>query len=145
MLPIVISAPSSRRDRTEARNATKKATSSEAELDTRLDEADRLRRQQIERVEHEAELARRRYLHVDPTNRLVAASLEADWNDRLRAVAETHDRVEQQRDADRAAFHERAQQRIRDLAADVPAVWDDPATTPRERKRVTATRCNHKE
>jgi DNA invertase Pin-like site-specific DNA recombinase len=108
----------------------------QAELETRLDEVDRLRRQQIERVEHEAERARRRYLHVDPTNRLVAASLEADWNDRLRAVAETRDRVEQQRAADRAAFDERAQQRIRALAADVPAVWDAPATTPRERKRI---------
>ena len=82
------------------------------------------------------ELARRRYLHVDPTNRIVAASPEADWNDRLRAVAETRDRVEHQRAADRAAFDERAQQRIRDLAADVPAVWDTPATTPRERKRI---------
>ena len=108
----------------------------QAELETRLDEVDRLRRQQIERVEHEADQARRRYLHVDPTNRLVAASLEADWNDRLRAVAETRDRVEHQRAADRAAFDERAQQRIRDLAADVPAVWDAPATTPRERKRI---------
>ena len=108
----------------------------QAELETRLDEADRLRGQQIERVEHEAELARRRYLQVDPTNRLVAASLEADWNDRLRAVAETRDRVEHQRDADRTAFNEQTRQRIRDLAADVPAVWDDPATPPRERKRI---------
>ena len=108
----------------------------QAELETRLDEADRLRGQQIERALHEAELARRRYLQVDPTHRLVAASLEADWNDRLRAVAETRERVEHQRDADRGAFDEQTRQRIRDLAADVPAVWDDPATPPRERKRI---------
>jgi len=108
----------------------------QAELETRLDQADRLRGQQIERVRHEAELARRRYLQVDPTNRLVAASLEADWNERLRAVTETRERVEHQRDADRVVFDGQTRQRIRELAADVPAVWDDPATQPRERKRI---------
>jgi len=99
-------------------------------------QADRLRGQQIERALHEAELARRRYLQVDPTNRLVAASLEADWNERLRAVTETRERVEHQRDADRVVFDGQTRQRIRELAADVPAVWDDPATPPRERKRI---------
>ena len=35
---------------------------------------------QVERARYEAELAQRRYLQVDPDNRLVADSLEADWN-----------------------------------------------------------------
>lgn len=41
------------------------------ELEARWDEADALRRQQVERARYEAELARRRYLQVDPANRLV--------------------------------------------------------------------------
>ena len=32
---------------------------------------------------YEADLARRQYDAVDPTNRLVAAELERRWNDRL--------------------------------------------------------------
>lgn len=56
------------------------------ELQSRLDEADRLRQQQEERARYEAELARRRYLRVDPDNRLVADSLEADWNGKLEAA-----------------------------------------------------------
>ena len=40
----------------------------------------------VERARHHAELARRRYLAVDPDNRLVADTLEADWNDALRAA-----------------------------------------------------------
>jgi len=36
------------------------------ELQSRLEEADRLRQQQVERSRYEAELARRRYLRVDP-------------------------------------------------------------------------------
>ena len=48
------------------------------ELQARLAEADRLRKQQVERARYEAELAQRRYMHVDPQNPLVADTLEAD-------------------------------------------------------------------
>ena len=57
------------------------------ELEARATESDALRRQQLERMRYEAELARRRYLKVDPDNRLVADSLEADWNENCDATA----------------------------------------------------------
>ena len=57
------------------------------ELQSRAEEADRLRRQQVERARYEADLAQRRYLRVDPDNRLVADSLEAEWNHKLHALA----------------------------------------------------------
>ena len=110
----------------------------QAELEARLHEADRLRRQQVERAEHEAEHARRRYMQVDPTNRLVAASLEAEWNDRLRVLDDVRDHVERQRSADRATFDDKAKERVRALAADFPAIWNDPVTPQRERKRMVA-------
>jgi hypothetical protein len=47
------------------------------ELHSRLEEADRLRQTQVERAQYEAEVAQRRYLHVDPANRLMADILEA--------------------------------------------------------------------
>jgi hypothetical protein len=56
------------------------ALSVQQELATRHDEADRLRRQHVERARYEADLAQRRFLKVDPDNRLVADALEADWN-----------------------------------------------------------------
>ena len=59
----------------------------EQELRVRADEADGLRRKQVGRARYEAELARRRYMHVDPDNRLVADALEGEWNNRLRALA----------------------------------------------------------
>ena len=58
------------------------------ELQPRLDEADRLRQKRVERAHYEAELAQRRYMNVDPSNLLVADTLEADWNQKLRALAE---------------------------------------------------------
>jgi hypothetical protein len=42
------------------------------ELQALLDEVDRLRKHQVERARYEAELAQRRYMRVDPDNRLVA-------------------------------------------------------------------------
>jgi hypothetical protein len=47
------------------------ALSVQQELEGRWEETDRLRRQHVERVRYEAELARR-YMAVDPDNRLVA-------------------------------------------------------------------------
>ena len=54
------------------------------ELAQRAADADRIRQMGVTRAEHAAEAARRRYLAVDPTNRLVADQLEADWNNKLR-------------------------------------------------------------
>ena len=41
----------------------------------------------IERAQLDADLAQRRFMRVDPNNRLVANTPERDWNDTLRAVA----------------------------------------------------------
>jgi hypothetical protein len=66
------------------------------EVEARITETDALRRKHVERAQYEAELARRRYMMVDPDNRLVAESLEAEWNDKLRSLAEAQQQYEQQ-------------------------------------------------
>jgi DNA invertase Pin-like site-specific DNA recombinase len=111
------------------------AMSVQDELATRAEEADRLRRQQVERARYEAELAQRRYLRVDPDNRLVAATLEAEWNTKLRALADAQENYERQRDAD-ALLDDEKRRQILALATDFPRLWCDPATPARERKRM---------
>jgi DNA invertase Pin-like site-specific DNA recombinase/DNA-binding transcriptional regulator YiaG len=108
----------------------------QAELETRADEADKLRQSHVERARQRAQFARRRYLAVDPDNRLVADTLEADWNDELRALQAAQDEYERQTATAKAALTEQHKQRIRQLASDFPALWSDPATPPRERKRI---------
>jgi DNA invertase Pin-like site-specific DNA recombinase len=106
------------------------------EIAGRIAAAEALRQTQLERARYDAELARRRYLKVDPDHRLVADSLEAEWNDRLRrldALTQEHDR---QRHADQGLLNDAARARIRGLAADFPRVWNDPKTAPLERKRM---------
>ena len=106
------------------------------EIAGRIAAAEAMRQSQLERARYDAELARRRYLKVDPDHRLVADSLEAEWNDRLRrldALTQAHDR---QRHADQGLLNDAARARIRGLAADFPRVWNDPNTAPLERKRM---------
>jgi len=106
------------------------------ELQSRLEEADRLRQKQVERAQYEADLARRRYMRVDPDNRLVADSLEAEWNSKLRTLTETQQNREHQREQDRKILSDPQRAAILSLAADFPRLWRDPNTPDRERKRM---------
>lgn len=106
------------------------------ELQSRLEEADRLRKQQVDRARYEAELAQHRYMQVDPRNRLVADSLEADWNDKLRVLREQQEQYEQQRQADRAIVDENVRREILSLATDFPRLWRNPNTSDRQRKQM---------
>ena len=110
----------------------------EQELQSRCDDADRLRHRQVERAQYEADLARSRYMHVDPANRLVADSLEANWNAKLRALAEAQENYQRQCVVDRRAITGEDRQRILALTQDFPAAWRDPKTPQRERKRMLA-------
>jgi hypothetical protein len=107
-----------------------------AELTHRAAEADRIRATSVERARYAADAARRRYLAVDPANRLVADTLEADWNHKLRELNDTQDEYERASRQDAATLNDEQQQRIRALSADLPALWHDPATPMRERKRL---------
>ena len=77
-----------------------------------------------------------RYLAVDPDNRLVADSLEADWNDALRALQTAREDYERASAAAAAALTDELKDRIRALATDFPALWSNPDTPQRDRKRM---------
>ena len=108
------------------------------EIAGRIRQADALRATQLEQARYEAELARRRYLKVDPDNRLVADALEADWNERLRRLDTLQQDHERQREADQHLLADDARERIMTLAKDFPRVWKDPRTASIERKRMVA-------
>jgi len=106
------------------------------ELHAQAAEARRLRAQQVERARYAAELAQRRFLRVDPENRLVAEVLEADWNARLRELACVQEEAEQQNEAEQRKLSALEQQAIADLVEDFPRVWQDARTSDRDRKRM---------
>jgi DNA invertase Pin-like site-specific DNA recombinase len=108
----------------------------QAEIETRSEEGDRLRGQEVERARYQTDLARRRFMQVDPDNRLVADSLEAEWNETLRALADAQERYEKRRQAERAGLNDQQRASIMALAQDFPRLWNDPRTPDRERKRM---------
>ena len=91
---------------------------------------------QVQRAEYEVEIARRRYEAADPANRLVAAELEARWEqalrerERLKREAEELDR----RAASPLGAAER--RRVREMAADLGKVWHAATTGMEDRKEL---------
>jgi DNA invertase Pin-like site-specific DNA recombinase len=106
------------------------------EVETRVTQTDALRQKHVERAQYETELARRRYMKVDPDNRLVADSLEAEWNDKLRILAEAQEQYDRQTQKQRLLIDSQTRQQLLSLATDFPKVWNDPSVEPRERKRI---------
>jgi len=106
------------------------------ELQARLAQADRLRTQQVQRAQYEAEQARIRFMRVDPNNRLVADTLETQWNEKLRLLAQAKDQCEQQRQLDSTQISAEQRAQILALATQFPKLWNDPQTADRDRKRM---------
>jgi DNA invertase Pin-like site-specific DNA recombinase len=107
-----------------------------AELEQRSADADRIRAAHVERARYRADLSRRRYLAVDPANRLVADSLEADWNTALRELGDAQHAYDKARQQHPGQLTDAQRTRIDQLVTDLPAIWNDPRTPTRERKRI---------
>jgi DNA invertase Pin-like site-specific DNA recombinase len=110
-----------------------------ATLEQIEDQARQMDRQwqlRLEGIRYEADLARRRFVAVDPENRLVARTLERDWNDKLAEV----ERLEREyaalpgRGPRLLDIEER--QRILALTEDLPVLWGAETTTQVERKQL---------
>lgn len=105
------------------------------ELYVREKEIEQYYQNQLERARYEVELAKHRYMRVDPVNRLVADELEADWNAKLRELsavkAEYEKRLNQEKKIDQKQHSE-----ILKIAADFPALWRNPAVSDKDRKRI---------
>jgi hypothetical protein len=112
------------------------ALSVQQELANRHEEADRLRRQHVERAKYEAELAQRRFLKVDPDNRLVADALEADWNAKLRTLAAAQEAYETAAATDMSVVSDSERAELMALATDFPRLWRDPHTPMKDKKRM---------
>jgi hypothetical protein len=106
------------------------------EVVQRADEAQRLRHLQVERAQYEADLAQRRYLRVDPDNRLVAQVLEAEWNAKLRELAEAQEAEAQFRQRDAQAVSPQDRQQLGEIPERLAQFWQHQETSARDRKRV---------
>jgi DNA invertase Pin-like site-specific DNA recombinase len=92
--------------------------------------------QQLQQARYAAQLAQRQYDAVDPDHRLVAATLEQRWNEKLQALQDLEQAYQAAQTEAHFTLTEAEQSDIRRLAHDLPAVWQAPSTTDRERKQL---------
>ena len=94
-----------------------------------------------ERARYESDRARRQFDAVEPENRLVAAELEARWEQALAKTAELERRVQEAGKPAEPFDEERREQLLR-LSADLPALWNHPQAPVELKKRILRTVLN---
>lgn len=108
----------------------------EREVESQAEALDRSWRTRIEQVRYEARLAERRYKVVDPDNRVVARTLECEWEQRLEEMQKVEKQYEEARQKSHVELSARDRERIRTLARDLPAVWRSSTTQAADRKAM---------
>jgi DNA invertase Pin-like site-specific DNA recombinase len=106
------------------------------ELESRDQTIMRQWQMRLERAEYEVALAERRYQEVDPSNRLVAGTLERRWNEALLHLEDLKKQAaEFQRQEARVTTPEQ-KAKVLALAKDFPRLWHAPTTHAKDRKRM---------
>jgi hypothetical protein len=90
----------------------------------------------LERARYEARLAERRYKAVDPDQRVVARTLEKEWNDALQELDAVERAHQEARQHDKLELSASDRARILALAKDLRQVWDASTTTHADRKNL---------
>jgi len=106
------------------------------QLQARAKQIDRQWQLRLERAQYEADLARRRYVAIDPENRLVARSLEREWNEKLTEVERLEREYATLPKPTALLITPQERERILALAHDIPAVWHASTTSQAERKQL---------
>lgn len=106
------------------------------ELERRSQAVDQQWRMRIERLEYQSQLAQRRYEEVDPSNRLVAATLERRWNDALQELQNAQEELHRHRQQQGLELTQEQKTQLLALAKDLPKLWKAPTTSVPDRKRM---------
>jgi DNA invertase Pin-like site-specific DNA recombinase len=106
------------------------------ELEQEYESLRRQRQLRLERVRYEAERAQRQYSAVEPENRLVARTLERNWEEKLREVEKVEQEYETWLQQNRLALTDEDRRDILALGEDLPRVWSAPSSTPADRKQI---------
>lgn len=93
-------------------------------------------RQRIERAKNETDRCARQYQYVEPENRLVARTLEKQWEAALREQEKLTAEYNCFRRTRSGNLTDEQQALIRDLSQNIPRIWHAPSTTPAHRQQI---------
>ena len=111
----------------------------QADLERRVAESEQHYQLRINRARYESDATRRRFMLVDPANRLVAANLEAEWNAHLAELTTAEDDLVRFREEAVYRLSDELRQEIGELCRDLSGLWHHPDVINRERKEMLAT------
>jgi DNA invertase Pin-like site-specific DNA recombinase len=106
------------------------------ELESRDQAIMRQWQMRLERAEYEVALAERRYQEVDPSNRLVAGTLERRWNDALVRLEDLKKQAAEFQRQEARIITPEQKAKVLALAKDFPRLWHAPTTHAKDRKRM---------
>lgn len=89
---------------------------------------------QLERSQYEANRIFRQFDAVEPENRLVARTLERQWNEALKQVEEIQTNIKEQRKTFQHQLSKVEEEKIKNLARDLPTLWN--TASDKDRKRL---------
>ena len=101
-----------------------------------FEEADRQRQNRMAELSDHTELARRRFMEVDPSNRRVAATLEVEWESKMKAYEDAVNERESHVEMHKSLCDQELDEKILALAEDFGKVWNAVVTSNEERKRL---------
>ena len=106
------------------------------EVDRRKGEQNRYFQLQVEKARYEADLARRRFMGVDPDNRLVALELESAWNQRLSQLQEAENKYEEELKKNAIPPENEMEEQVESLVERFDRVWDSVSVKWEDKKRI---------
>jgi hypothetical protein len=113
------------------------------EAERQTAEIDRQWKLRQDRARYEAHLAERRYKAVDPDNRVVARTLEGEWNAKLQELDAVEREYQAAHARDKLELSESDRSRVLALAKDLRRVWDAKTTTHADRKNLLRMLVQH--
>lgn len=90
----------------------------------------------VQQAQYATDLAQRRYKEVDPSNRLVAASLERDWEAAMSMLQTATDELDELRSAQPVQLNNAQREHLLSACDSVMTLWNSRATI-EERKQIT--------
>jgi len=91
---------------------------------------------QMERAQYEVDLARRRFMSVDPSNRLVAFELEKIWNHKIAEASKAEEELRIHERTKEAAAAQPATSELMSIPGNVRDIWNNENIKPADKKRI---------
>jgi DNA invertase Pin-like site-specific DNA recombinase len=116
--------------------AVESAIKVQTELEKRRSSEDNFFILKVERAQYELELAKKRYMNVDPENRLVAFELEKIWNHKITALALAEKELKEYKNKVQDKISSNDIQKLLSVPETTRELWQNPRTGIQDKKRI---------